>query len=237
MSLVWHDLECGSYAEDLPLWRALARRQGGPVLDVGAGTGRTALDLARAGHAVTALDLDAELLEGLRARAGALEVDTVVSDARDFSLPERFGLCIMPMQTIQLLGGAAGRTSFLRCAREHLRGDGLVAIAIADELDLFEVTEGAPAPLPDVVETDGIVYCSRPTAVRVDGDGFVLERRRETVGADGALAVELDVIHLDWLDADRLESEAMAAGLRAAGRAVIAPTADYVGSLVVMLSG
>jgi SAM-dependent methyltransferase len=237
VSVVWHDLECGNYTEDLPLWRDLARTRGGPVLDVGAGTGRTALDLARAGYAVTALDLDAELLEGLRARAGALAVDTVVGDARAFSLPQRFGLCIVPMQTIQLLGGAEGRMSFLRCAREHLREDGLIAIAIADELDLFEVTEGAPAPLPDVVEADGIVYCSRPTAVRTDGDGFALERRRETVAADGTLEAELDLIHLDRLDADTLDGEAVAVGLRPAGRSVIAPTSDYVGSLVVMLGG
>ena len=52
MSVIWHDLECGGYREDLPLWRALADRAGGPVLDVGAGTGRVALDLARAGHEV-----------------------------------------------------------------------------------------------------------------------------------------------------------------------------------------
>jgi SAM-dependent methyltransferase len=237
VSVVWHDLECGSYAEDLPLWRDLAGRVSGPVLDVGAGTGRTALDLARAGHAVTALDLDTELLAGLRARAGALGVTTVVADARAFSLPQQFGLCIVPMQTIQLLGGAAGRMSFLRCAREHVREDGLIAIAIAGELDLFEVIEGGPAPLPDVVEADGIVYCSRPTAVRADGDGFVLERRRETVAADGTLEAELDLIHLDRLDADTLEGEAAAVGLRPAGRTVIAPTSDYVGSLVVMLGG
>ena len=43
--------------------------EAGPVLDVGAGAGRVALDLARAGHDVTALDLDAELLAELaRAR-------------------------------------------------------------------------------------------------------------------------------------------------------------------------
>ena len=46
--VMWHDVECGSYVADLPLWRRLAAEAGGPVLDVGAGTGRVALDLARA---------------------------------------------------------------------------------------------------------------------------------------------------------------------------------------------
>ncbi len=67
--VVWHDLECGSYRADLPLWRALAvQARDGPVLDIGAGTGRVALDLARAAHRVTALDLDPELLGALRDR-------------------------------------------------------------------------------------------------------------------------------------------------------------------------
>ena len=51
---------------------------------------------------------------------------------------------------------------------------GLLALAIADELDTFDVATGALAPLPDVCERDGVVYSSRPTAVRADGDGFVL---------------------------------------------------------------
>ncbi len=239
MSVIWHDLECGSYLEDLGLWQSLVRDRGGPVLDVGAGTGRTALALARAGYDVTALDSDAQLLGDLRARAraGELEIETVVADARSFALPRSFALCIVPMQTIQLLGGARGRTSFLRCARGHLKADGRLAIALADELDLFEVAEGAPAPLPDVVEIDGVVYCSRPTAVRVDGDGFLLERRRETVATDGTLAVGIDQIHLDRLDAETLEREAAAVGLKPAARARIAPTTGHVGSLVVMLDG
>ena len=67
--VAWHDVECGGYRADLPLWRELARAEAGPVLDVGAGTGRVALDLARAGHSVTALDREPELLDALvRAR-------------------------------------------------------------------------------------------------------------------------------------------------------------------------
>jgi SAM-dependent methyltransferase len=234
MSAIWHDLECGSYAEDLGLWRELAARHPGPVLDIGAGTGRIALELARAGHAVTALDLDDELLAQLRARAGRLDVTTVVGDARGFELGRRFALCIVPMQTIQLLDGADGRRRFLDCALEHLDPGGVLAIALADELELFDAADGASA-LPDVVELDGVVYCSRPTAVRADGDGFVLERRRETVTAGGDLSVEHNLIRLARLDAGALEREAVAAGLHPVGRMTIAPTRDYVGSVVVML--
>ena len=69
LAALWHDLECGGYREDLPLWRALAAATGGPVLDVGAGTGRVTLDLAASGVAVVALDTDAALLAALEHRA------------------------------------------------------------------------------------------------------------------------------------------------------------------------
>jgi SAM-dependent methyltransferase len=232
---IWHDLECGSYREDLEVWRGLARQQAGPVLDIGAGTGRVTLDLARAGYAVTALDICDELLEALRQRAAGLPVTTIQADARSFALGDRFSLCIVPMQTIQLLGGPAGRARFLERAREHLTAGGRIAIAIADELEPFEVSGAMLGPLPDVQEIDGTVYSSRPTAVRVTGDGFVLERRRETVTAEGHLDLEDDVIDLDRVDADTLAAEGMAHGLHADGRIEISQTEEYVGSTVVVL--
>jgi SAM-dependent methyltransferase len=236
VSVVWHDIECGSYSADIPLWRALAERHRDPVLEVGAGTGRVALDLARHGHRVTALDRDPVLLAELKRRAQRLPIATVAADAREFELGERFGLVIVPMQTIQLLGGPRGRSAFLRRAREHLRApDALVAVAITETLELFDAAGGAVLPTPDMRELDGIVYASQPTAVREEGDGFVLERLRQTVGRYGDRTTAQDSIHLDRLTAGGLEREARAVGLRPIGRENVEPTDDHVGSVVVML--
>jgi SAM-dependent methyltransferase len=238
--VVWHDVECGSYVEDLPLWRSLAAEYGDPVLDVGAGTGRVTLDLAGAGYRVTALDRDPDLLKALNGRLGdnsrKARVISHQADARDFDLGEtRFPLVIVPMQTIQLLGGPEGRAAFLRCAHRHLEPGGAVAIAIAEVLDLYEVVDGMPMPLPDVREVDGIVYSSQPTAVRADGGGFVLERRREIVSLEGDMTVEENVIRLDRLTVRGLEREGLAAGFERGGRAHVPATEDYSGSEVVIL--
>ena len=84
------------------------------MLDVGAGTGRVALDLARRGHEVVALDRDAELLDALRERArAACRSTTVAADARDFASTGASRSMVVPMQTLQLLGGAEGRGRFL----------------------------------------------------------------------------------------------------------------------------
>ena len=238
-TVVWHDVECGSYVEDLPLWRSLAAEYGDPVLDVGAGTGRVTLDLARAGYRVTALDRDPELLAALEQRLGnnsrKARVVSRQADARDFDLGRPFPLIIVPMQTIQLLGGAEGRAAFLWCARKHLTPGGALAVAIAEVLDLYEVVDGMPMPLPDVREVDGIVYSSQPTAVRADGGGFVLERRREIVSLEGDMTVEENVIRLDRLTVRGLEREGMDAGFERGGRAHVPATEDYSGSEVVIL--
>ncbi len=247
MSVIWHDIECGAYAEDLPLWRSLAAEYGDPVLDVGAGTGRVALDLARAGYRVTALDRDPELLAALESRSGrnfSMEpvssqslVTTAPADARDFDLGERFPLIIVPMQTIQLLDGPDGRRRFLAAARRHLLPGGALAIAIAEALELYEVVDGLPAPLPDLREEDGVVYSSQPIAVRADPGGFVLERRRETVSRAGERTVEQDLIHLDQLTVEDLDREGAAAGLTPGRHEHVPETVDYSSSEVVILRG
>jgi SAM-dependent methyltransferase len=233
--VIWHDLECGAYREDLPLWRTLAREHSGPILEVGAGTGRVSVDLARLGYDVTALDRDGELLAALDDRAAGTTLHTVLADARSFVLERRFSLCLVPMQAIQLLGGVEERAAFLRCARACLRPGGVLATALSEVVDAYEATDGAPAPLPDIRELDGVVYASRPVAVREEDDVFVIERVREIIAPNGARAVEENRIALDRVGAGELEREGRAAGFRALARAHIAATADYVGSEVVVL--
>ena len=235
--VVWHDVVCGAYAEDLPLWRDLATVYGGPVLDVGAGTGRVTLHLAGRGFEVVALDRSAALLAALSERALGLPVETVEADGRDFDLAgRRFGLILVPMQTIQLLGGPDGRARFLRCARAALAPGGLLAIAIADALETFDEVRSLP-PIPDIREIDGILYASRPVSVHDEPDGAVIRRVREIVDAKGNRTVEEDRIRLDHLASATLEAEGAAAGFRVTPARAIPETDDYVGSTVVMLRG
>jgi SAM-dependent methyltransferase len=234
--VLWHDLECGGYDLDLPLWRELADREGSPVLDVGAGTGRVALDLARRGHEVVAVDREPVLLDALADRGAGLAVTVVAADARAFDLGRRFPLVIVPMQTLQLLGGADGRARFLARAREHLTTGGLLAVALAEALECFDEEHDQP-PRPDLREVGGVVYASRPVRVRDLGDRAAIDRVRQIVAIDGTLTTLDNVVELDHLEPEELEEEAAAFGLRAEPQRRIPQTLEYVGSTVVMLRG
>jgi len=244
---IWHDLECGSYRVDLPLWRELALEAGTgtnaqPLLDVGAGTGRVALDLAAHGHLVTALDLDAELLDTLRerARAANTSLETVCADARKFELERRdFAVCLVPMQTIQLMGGAPGRLACLGRAREHLRPGGLLACAIVSALDSFDCANGDLGPSPEIARVDGVHYVSRATRVHVGARTVRIERERriltaEQAAADTRVPTEHNVIELDRVSATQLRHEGRQSRLASAGTRSIPATRDHVGSEVVL---
>ena len=233
LEAIWHDLECGAYREDLPLWRALADEAGGPVLDVGAGTGRVSLDLAARGVSVVALDTDASLLRALERRAAALPVETAVADAREFSLGRRFALVLVPMQTLQLLGGPAGRAAFLRRAHEHLEPGGRVAAALADALRCFDADHDVPPP-PAVLEIDGVRYASQLRSV-VEEDGRAALHRRRVIVDPAGVESRHAVVRLDRASAREVAAEARRLGFSVEPERLIPGTEEYLGSTVVVL--
>jgi SAM-dependent methyltransferase len=258
-AVIWHDLECGWYEADLPLWRELAEqaaardgRVRASVLDVGAGTGRVALDLLARGHDVTAVELDAELVTALRARAAGEppggpaaggRLTAVCADARRLADPQAgaplgeatFALCTVAMQTIQILGGRSGREAFLRGVHRHLSPGGIVACAIADELDEFDRSAGDPVPPAERGRNGGLEYISQPVRVAVGPTEIVIEREREIRDARGAVEREHDAVRLDRLEPATLAAEAERAGLRALELRTVPETAEHLGSTVVIV--
>lgn len=234
---IWHDVECGGYEVDLPLWSRLADRYGGPILDVGAGTGRVALPLAREGHQVTALDVDPSLLDVLqeRAREESVEVEIICADACSWTPGALFPLIIAPMQTVQLFGGSEGRLRFLRQARKSLCDGGVIAIAVAD------MTPGdvpLPATFPaDVVSVGDSIYASRPVCVSRRGARMVIERERVLTVQGAEEARTTYSLQIDDVSAGEVEEEAGRVGLALAGREAIPARGAYLGAEVVLLRG
>ena len=236
-NVIWHDVECGAYDGDLGLWRELADGNGGPILDLGCGTGRVAIELARRGHRVHGLDLDPDLVAALneRGEAQGLPAKATVGDGREFDLSEEFAMVMAPMQFVQVLSGEADRLACLRCARRHLRSGGRVAVAIMDGMP-EELTEAVAPHLPDTREVDGWVYSSLPLDAQLDDAGTIVVRRlRQTVSPAGELTDELEEIPLRLLESETVEAEAREAGLEPVGRREVPPNESHVGSVVLLL--
>jgi SAM-dependent methyltransferase len=243
-AVVWHDLECGAYSADMSLWLSLAAGAGAPgqparVLDIGAGTGRVTIALARAGHPVSAVDIDPALLEELRERTAGLPVSATTADARTFELERRdHDLGLVPMQTLQLLRGRGERAAVFQRARAHLRPGALLACAIVTEVESFDSRNGSLGPSPERTCIEGELYVSRAIRVHSGERMITIERERFLdPGPDSPtppLAPELDVIELERITEAQLHEEARALGLRPEPGVRIDETEDHTGSEVVV---
>ena len=233
-AVIWHDAENGWYRADLPLWHDLAEAAGGPILDIGCGTGRVALDLARHGHSVTAVDTEEVFLTALRERAerAGLSVDTEASDVRNLRMASRFRLAMAPVQLLQLLAGSGERREAMLRVRGALERGGRAAFAIVENPP--DASENG-IPLPDIREFNGWVYSSQPTWAGRDGDAIVIRRTREWVSPAGEINGEEDEVRLSLLTGDELEAEAEKCGLRPVARHEIEATEFHVESTVIEL--
>ena len=139
-------------ADDLDFWLDLAKRQGGPILELGCGTGRILLLLARARHQVFGLDRDAEMLlylkstipESLRRSAHIFQ-----GDMRAYHLSRTFPLIILPCNTYSTLPfGDRART--LDQVRRHLLPGGVFALSIPNPEYLQQLPRLAEPEVEDI---------------------------------------------------------------------------------------
>ncbi|MDP1846905.1 MAG: class I SAM-dependent methyltransferase [Solirubrobacteraceae bacterium] len=223
-AVIWHDLECGRYRADLPLWRELGAAAGGPILEIGAGTGRVALDLARRGHAVTAVEIDPELAGELVTRAAGLPVDVLCADITQQPDTGRHPLVIAPMQVIQVLGSERARLALLRHASGCLAPGGSVVVAFVDTV--ADRTFGrSELKHEDSLVLDGSRYTSRAVSVQFSRRAIQIVRERRTRDAAGGERRSRSHQSLAVLSRAQITAEAARAGLELA-RAHAVPGTD-----------
>jgi SAM-dependent methyltransferase len=122
-----------SFRGDAEWYRRKARECGGPVLELGAGTGRITLGIAQDGVPVYALDADAAMLDRLRQKLAnespevRERVMVMEGDMRVFTLPERFALVIAPFRAFLHNLTEDDQLACLDRVRQHLRPGGCFA--------------------------------------------------------------------------------------------------------------
>lgn len=120
-----YDLENGLDGPDLPHYLALAQEAGGPALDLACGTGYLTIPLARAGLAMTGVDLAGEMLDLARAKTGDLPIRWVQADCRTLDLGEQFRLITLTGNAFQEFRTRADQEGLLGTVRRHLAPGGL----------------------------------------------------------------------------------------------------------------
>src|SRR4051794_23059332 len=101
-----YDFSYADYDEDVDFYENLARAVNGPVLELGAGTGRVAFALAEAGYDVVALDNSPSMLAQAQRRLDESKLDgieLIEGDMTSFDLGRRFGLIFVAANTFQHL--------------------------------------------------------------------------------------------------------------------------------------
>jgi SAM-dependent methyltransferase len=235
-SLIWHEVECGGYTADLPLWEELAAQADKPIMELGCGAGRVTLHLAeKTGLLVIGLDHNRKLIEAIWERGHGTTADAEQADVRAFEpMATQFSLIIAPMQLIQLLSDSQERLACLSCAANSMLPSARAAFAIVEQMpDLPPPGTSAP-PLPDVREIEGWIYSSLPLEPVALPNAILLRRLRQTVDPDGNMSEELNEIELATLPAETLEEEGRTVGLKPNGRREIPSTEAHVGSTVVL---
>jgi SAM-dependent methyltransferase len=141
----------GAITGDVAFYLECARKFGEPVLELGCGTGRVLVELAKAGHEVSGLDLSSAMLAVARAKVEAAEgiskrVQLVEGDMTNFELGQKFSLVLVPARAFQHVIEPDAQRAALKCMHRHLnRGGHLVVDLFDPRLDLL-TPDGASSP-------------------------------------------------------------------------------------------
>ncbi len=146
----YYDLENADFIEDLDFWLELAEESGDPVLELGCGTGRVLLHLARRGHAVTGLDNSPEMLARLESKGvqlngptrARLDVSIVRADMKDFTTEQHFRLALMPFNTFMHLLTLEDQIAALSCIRKHLQPGAALALDMPNPGEAYAAPAG-----------------------------------------------------------------------------------------------
>ncbi|HEY6035183.1 MAG TPA: methyltransferase [Kofleriaceae bacterium] len=104
-----YDYEYRRRRADVTFYRELAKQRGGPILDLGCGSGRVTVPLARDGHAVHGLDQSEAMLAKLRARVAQLpaavaqRITVSTGNLCTFDAPGRYPLAIAAFNVLEHL--------------------------------------------------------------------------------------------------------------------------------------
>ncbi|MGL4611982.1 MAG: class I SAM-dependent methyltransferase [Trueperaceae bacterium] len=129
-----YDAQYQRYRDDLNFYVGLANDYGSPILELGAGTGRVSLALAKAGHTVVGIDYSQRMLE--RGHEAVVEsnlsnfITLLRGDMRGLELSQIFPIIIAPFNTLMHAYTIADQDATLASVKRHLEPGGVFAFDV-----------------------------------------------------------------------------------------------------------
>lgn len=193
----------------------LAAEIGGPVLELGVGTGRLALPLAALGFDVRGVDASVAMLERLQAKAGGTDVAVVEADLASFDPPARpgdppggatFGLVLVAYNTLFNVTDRDGQAACVDRVAEVLGPGGRFVV------EAFVPPPGAGASDPDDSVSVRTLTADRVVLSVARHDATTQTMTGQFVDITEA-GIRLRPWHLAYLTPDQLDALAADAGL------------------------
>ncbi len=129
-----YDEQYQHYRDDLSFYVSLADDYGSPVVELGAGTGRVSVALAKAGHKVTGVELSEAMVEKARERISAENVAHLITlqqgDMRNVQLSQTFPVVIAPFNTLMHAYTLSDQDATLETVKRHLGTGGVFAFDV-----------------------------------------------------------------------------------------------------------
>ncbi len=141
-----YDYEHREFEPYGPFYLSLARRVGRSVLELGCGTGRITIPLAKHGFNVTGIDIVPGMIELAKRKGLDLPIRWVEADVRTFQLHEKFQLIIEPGATFQHMLNRADQVAMLERISEHLAPEGIFALSVVFPRPELMVTDDSEQP-------------------------------------------------------------------------------------------
>jgi ubiquinone/menaquinone biosynthesis C-methylase UbiE len=127
-----YDLFYADFAGDIDMYAGFAERTGGPILEIGSGTGRVAIALAEVGHTMVGLELSDAMRSIAQSKIDraqlAERVTLIAGDMRRFKIDQYFGLAIAPINTFLHNLTLDDQLATLNCIKKQLRPGGLLVL-------------------------------------------------------------------------------------------------------------
>ena len=204
---VYDAMHRGTLQGDVEWYCRKAIESGGPVLELGAGTGRISIPVAESGIRVSALDADAGMLDKLRQKVAMLPADVQHriavhhGDMRSFTLDEPYALVIIPFRAFLHNITREDQLATLRRAHAHLRSGGELALNVFHpSLEYMAANAGASAGAWRWRATrksagGGFTVYSEASRYNTVQQTLVSMIRTEEFAADGSLS-QTNMMHL-----------------------------------------